>query len=260
MGGSSGGYEKQKISTKEQDKGIKSALKEFEKGKGLRKESRNQLEKLMEGKYLPETDLKKLGKDFQKAYGDVYHLLRDKYKVKDYDFVEDIFEPQLKTMEKEARKGFERYTVPETLSQYGADAKSSSALNQALAAAGKDLQLGLAGLRAQSIPQQAQYGLEQARLNEQQRQFGAGLLADQRSQSLAYGQGLLGMSQQNIGTGLQSRLASASTGLGQGYQPLQTGISAQPYALTPRPTPFWQSLLLAGAEGAGAAGTKMALG
>jgi hypothetical protein len=75
----------------------------------------------------------------------------------------------------EAQRNFQQQTLPSIMNAYGSDAKSSSALNQALAGAGQNLntalasqlaqmQLGAAGQGAQLAGMPQQMGFNQAQL------------------------------------------------------------------------------------------------
>jgi len=199
MGFSSGKPEKVKVSSKTQEKAAKAGLDEFLKGKGLRRDARSQIGKLLEGRYLPDTSISDLGKGLQKSL----------------KYTRGAFDP----MKQEARQEFQQSTLPEILNAFGADAKSSSALNQALATAGKDLELGLASRFA--------------------------------PMEMGLAQQLLNMRQQNKAVGLQSMLGAASVGMGQGYQPLSLPSQTQTYAIQPQSSTSSDLIKAAGAIGAG---------
>lgn len=110
---------------------------------GLKQQQRQYdlLKDLIRGEYAPETSLKQLRKDEERA-------LR---------YARDILEPEKENLLKYAQQGYERFTKPGIVAGIGGGVGGkSSALNQALAASAQDL----ASQVGQQY-QQMQYGLAQ---------------------------------------------------------------------------------------------------
>jgi len=88
-----------------------------------------------------------------------------------------------KPIQEEAQRNFQQSTIPSILNQFGGDSKGNSALNQALAGAGQNLntslgslmaqmRLGAAGQTAQLAGQPYQQGLQGAQLGLNVSPFG----------------------------------------------------------------------------------------
>lgn len=97
---------------------------EFRAKRGLRRFAGKALKDIAMGKKGPSTKISDLMKDFKKTQ----------------KFAEKHFEP----IKKQALSEFHQHTIPGISSALGSESKSSSALNQALAASGENLQRSLA--------------------------------------------------------------------------------------------------------------------
>jgi hypothetical protein len=163
-------------------------LKDVTRQRPFTREARRDLQDIQKGKGLPKyqhMSLKDIMHDFERAGKGA----------------EKIFEP----IKQEALKGFEQYTQPQLVGEFGQGTAGSSAMNQALAAARGNLARQLAADFSSIQSNLANNFLGQ---REQQRQF-------QQGSQLA---------------NLQSRLQSSAQLLGQPFTPQYSGLGAQsPY-------------------------------
>ena len=136
-------------------------LREHEAKRGVRRHGAKAIADIAKGKGGPTTSIKDLMKDFKKSEG-----MAKKY-----------FEP----IKKQTLSEYHQNVVPGINTEFGSESKSSSALNQALAASGENLQRSLAsdfaGLQmnlGQNLLQQSEQGKVQ-RLNAMLSAGGAAL-------------------------------------------------------------------------------------
>jgi len=116
-----------------------------------------------------------------------------------------------------AQNRFKQQTIPDILNAYGSDAKTSSALNQALAAGASNLNTDIASQLAQMQ-----------------------LVASQGIGNVGAQRGQLGLGR----SGQQLEALKAYGGLGIGQA--QIGLGASPFGYAERSNPFWQNLLMGG--------------
>ena len=255
---------------------LKSYLKDLKKELGS-KEYKNLEQFLPGGKaYKGAEDFKGLrpfefgGKAYEKP--DFYREGKEGLKM-----AERVLEP----IQKQALRDYSLTTIPGVVSQYGGESKSSSALNQALAASKQNL---MGQLHAQTAGLAAQYGSDISRMNlaergrQQQLQQGTALdrarlnAAQQaQQQGLQYGAAsdifgaqraaTLGLNEQqranlqylnslNLGTA-QHLQGSGLGGIGGAFQPNYLQSQQQPSP--------WGSIFGGLAQGAGTAGGAYAL-
>jgi len=137
-----------------------------------------------------------------------------------------------------AQNRFQQQTLPSILNAFGSGAKTSSALNQALAAGAANLNTDL--------------GAELARMQLGAAQGIGGLAGQQGALGLSRsGQqlsALQGMGQ--LGLGRSAQDLAAIQGLGQlGLGQASTGLGISPFGYQQRGNPLWQDLLLGGIGG-----------
>lgn len=166
------------------------ALREHRANRGLRRQSGKALKEIAKGNRGLTTDLK----DLMKQYGQAQK------------FAEEIYRPK----QQEAITQFHRNVLPGITTEYGANAKKSSALNQALAASAENLQRGIS------------------------------------SDINALSAQLLGQSQQAKQSNLQAMLQAAGQGLGSNLQPQSLGFGTAPSYL-PKGGPSLTKQILGGA-------------
>jgi hypothetical protein len=145
-------FKAQKQEIKFAKKTREEALRENIATRGLRRQSGKALKDIAMGKRGVTTDIGELMKQFQEAQ----------------KFAEQIYRPR----QEEAIQNFQREVLPQISTQLGSDSKTSSALNQALAASAENLQRGISSdinNLSQNIVGQAQQG----RLSNLQAMLGA---------------------------------------------------------------------------------------
>jgi hypothetical protein len=137
-----------------------------------------------------------------------------------------------------AQNRFQQQTLPSILNAFGSGAKTSSALNQALAAGAANLNTDVAAELARM-----QLGAAQGMgsLSGQQGALGLGRSGQQLSALQASGQLGLGRSAQELAVSQ----ALAQLGLGEA----STGLGVSPFGYQQRSNPFYQDLLLGGISG-----------
>lgn len=176
-------------------KSRKEALREHEATRGLRRQSQKALKDISMGKRGPTSDIGELMKQFEQAQG----------------LAKKIYEPN----KAEALNQFQQQVMPTINTQYGSDSKTSSALNQALAASAENLHRGI------------------------------------NSDINALSGQLLGQSQQAKLSNLQGMLSAAGAGAGSNLQPQSLGFGTAPSYL-PKGGPSMTSQVLGGfIKGAG---------
>jgi hypothetical protein len=111
-------------------------------------------------------------------------------------------------IQQEANRNFQKNTIPSILNAFGGNSKGGSALNQALAQGGANLNSSLGAQNAQMQ---------------------------------------LGAAGQAVG--------AAQVPFQQGLQGAGLGLGTSPFAYQQKQTPFWQQLLLGGAQAAGKLGS-----
>jgi len=146
------------------------ALRENRATRGLRRQSGKALKDIAMGKRGVTTDIGELMKQFQEAQ----------------KFAEQIYRPR----QEEAIQNFQREILPQISTQLGSDSKTSSALNQALAASAENLQRGISA-DINSLSQNLVGQSQQGKLNNLQAMLqasGQGLGSNQLApQSIGFG-------------------------------------------------------------------------
>jgi len=167
------GKKARKAEYKAHEFAAKEYVNEAKHDRGAKRSAKHDIRQIAKGKHLPETDIGKLTKQYQKAY----------------EGTQGMFDAQTQ----EALHQFQTKIAPSVSGQFaGTNTNSSSAMRQALAASGMDLQRSLASDFAN-----LRHGIASGTVNQ---------------------------SNQNTLSGLNARLMANQSTLGQPISPISGGI------------------------------------
>lgn len=218
----------------------KLSQKDLEKRLPYNESARHALKQVQKGRHLPKYEQVKYKPETK------YEAQNLKDIVKDYERAgrgaEKIFAP----IQQEALHNFQTGILPSIQAAHGAqagDVKTSSALRQALSAAGSNLQRSLssdfAGLQANLAG-----NLFNAR--ENQRQFGAQFGNQQEQFGAQFGASQNQFGTQNQLAGLNARMQAAGNLSGSPINPQYTGLAQQPSYLAHSDSPSLIRKIMAG--------------
>ncbi len=194
------GKKAQKAIYKGQKFSVEEYVREAKHDRGAKRAAKHDIRQIGKGKYLPETDVKKLTKQYQQAYKGT----------------EGMFDKQAE----EALHKYQTQIAPSVAQQFGgSEVGTSSALRQALSASGADLQRSLASDFAN-----LRHGIASGTMNQSNQNTLAGLNTRLQAHNMTMGnpispigtqvQNSYNQPQQGQPSGLSSALGGAAQGGG----------------------------------------------